>query len=188
MKFTFTEKPSQNDLMMKDFIIKHIQDALDIVNSRFVKKTVIDEVIYCNEIRSLGVASIANGNKIYISMKYTFDCKELRETCFHEVAHITDVVVYGTWGHGKNWKSIMRFFGLSDKATASIEKCAAAGIEVKARKRQKRHLVVCSECNHPYYLSGHRMKKINYYVCNRASCVGKMIKLVNTGKLVDINK
>lgn len=189
MNFKFSCEPNSNDLMMKELIINYVGDALAIIKQRTGIVVNIDEVIFCDEIRSLGLASL-NGGKhtISISMKYKADSSALRETVFHEVAHIADNVLYKKWGHGKTWKYIMKhFFNLSPMAMASIEKCAEAGIAPRKIKRHKRHLVVCSSCNHNFLLTSAKFKKLSNFVCSGVNCRGKQHKLLPTGKRVDIN-
>lgn len=189
MIFKFSCEPNSNDLKMKEIIINYVNDALLIVKEKTGKYVTIDKVVFCDEIRSLGLASRKDDKFIIsISMKYKADSSALRETVFHEVAHIADYVLFKKWGHGKTWKHIMKqWFNMSPMACASVEKCAEAGIAPRKIKRHKRHLVVCSSCNHNFLLTSVKFKKLSNFACSGVNCRGKQHKLLPTGKIVDIN-
>lgn len=49
---------------------------------------------------------------LHISSKiFKKDSPTLRETVYHEVAHLADVQLFNTWGHGEGWKLMMETLG-----------------------------------------------------------------------------
>lgn len=69
----------------------------------------------------MGVATFEfRGRKYYytitISSKiFTKDCVSLKETVYHEVAHIADWQIYRKWGHGETWTRLMYRLGVEPK-------------------------------------------------------------------------
>lgn len=109
-------------------------EALSILQKYTCKKLRIDEIILSGRLSStMGMAYIDfQGRKYYytitISSKiFTKDCVSLKETVYHEVAHIADWQIYRKKGHGDTWVRLMNRLGVEPKIFAEPHEYIEAG-------------------------------------------------------------
>ncbi len=93
-----------------------------------VPKTALCRIILSNAMRT--VAGRANGSTNMIKLNVRLlnaNPGHVVQTVGHELAHLVAIELYG-WklghGHGDNWKSIMRQFGLTPKRTHNLDTSA----------------------------------------------------------------
>jgi len=110
--------------------------------------------------------NIVFNKKVFKESKF----KDFKEVIIHEYSHMIVYVLYGkVYAHGKQWKSVMKSFGIKNpSATTSAFK--------NVKKKESDKLIKCS-CGKRYISSNRasRMKNGTKYIC--CSC-SKPLKLL----------
>lgn len=97
--------------------------------------------------------------------------EQIRETIIHETCHYLDWRMFGTWGHGRNWKYLMRLCGEKGNRCHKVD-VKSLGL---ANKRQIRIEAKCG-CRTHYITQNRatRMRNGTSYLCRHCN---KRIKL-----------
>jgi predicted SprT family Zn-dependent metalloprotease len=121
-------------ISIKGLVYIYIEQALKKLQHHTKQKLRVDDVMMSKKMTStMGEAYWEPKNRknhyiIKISSKiFTQDCKALRDTVYHEVAHIADYQIYKKWGHGKTWKRLMVRLGLEPLVLGTEEEFDDAG-------------------------------------------------------------
>lgn len=119
---------------LRNLVLKYAKEALDILQKHTSKKLRLDKIILCHRMTSaMGLANYYyKKNDVHYSIKisskiFTKDCRALKETVYHEVAHIVDRQLHGFWGHGKTWIRLMEQLGVPPAVYANQEDYENAG-------------------------------------------------------------
>ena len=126
--------PGSLKFALRPLVEAYAVEALGILQKYTCKKLRIDEIILSKRLSStMGIAKWELRGKRYryiikISSKiFTKDCKALKETVYHEVAHLADWQIYKCWGHGETWVRLMNRLGVEPKVYAEPEEYLEAG-------------------------------------------------------------
>lgn len=89
-----------------------------------------------------GVYTIRLNSKVFGETHIHTDA--FKHLVIHEFCHLLDHVVNKKWGHGRGWKSFMRFFGLkSDVYVTENEKTEVGYVRVKRSITKYEHDCKC---------------------------------------------
>ena len=128
--------------MLRPLVQRYIDEALTILRKKTRRKVRCDSLTFSPRMTStLGHATFKYDRKsadyhysIRISkVIFKGDSDVLRETVYHEVAHVADHQIYKEWGHGPTWEKLMGHLGLEPKVYAEVEDYASIGYEVPPR-------------------------------------------------------
>lgn len=126
--------PGDTRTVVRALATNYIQEALEILQRTTKKRLRFDELILSGRLSStMGLANYHMvGNRYYytitISSKiFKRDSIALKETCYHEVAHLADWQIYRKWGHGDTWCRLMRKLGLEPRVYIDPEEYVEAG-------------------------------------------------------------
>lgn len=157
---------------------RYVREALAVVNrhpgNKYGTRVEVDNVVISDRMTTaLGKAGVKRCKHDYDSFEYTIkisgkifkaDSNELRQTVFHEVAHIADHAIFGKMGHGDTWKAIMGWLGVVAEVRASEARMKAIGY-VHEKRKFAYHVVACVQCGRQYHVSPRRLKVISKYRC-----------------------
>ena len=126
--------PGDTRTVVRALATNYIQEALEILQRTTKKRLRFDELILSGRLSStMGLANYHKvGNRYYytitISSKiFKRDSMALKNTCYHEVAHLADWQIYRNWGHGDTWCRLMRRLGLEPRVHIEPEEYVEAG-------------------------------------------------------------
>lgn len=88
--------------------------------------------------------------------------QDRNQTFLHEVAHILEKAICGTFGHGQNWKRLMESMGLVPEVYQKLP-------EMQELYVRASYVYVCKKCGYVYHRS-RRIKDVENH-CHRA-CKG----------------
>lgn len=131
---------SQQDAL-KSLAWSYAKEALAILQATTKKKLRVDEILTSGRMTStLGYAQwkYLRSRRYHYTIKlstaiFKGDSQVLRDTVYHEVAHLVDYQLYKNWGHGHTWKQLMIKLGLQPNVYCESEELATIGYEIKPR-------------------------------------------------------
>lgn len=103
------------NIKLKKLIVEACKSCVDKANTEY--KIKLEYPILCFDLTSTTAGrSYSSMNTIHLNMYLLKHNTEqfLKDTLVHEVAHLVEAKVFGTMKHGKNWKSIMKVFGIKN--------------------------------------------------------------------------
>ena len=131
--------------------------------------------------RKLGHANIKT-NEVWLNANY-FDSDEnighiMNQTITHEICHIVEYKAYGTAGHGKMWKTLMRVAGKTPDRLASVI------LPEAVKKPTNKVTVACGFCQKQYTITNVHWTRIKNRTTRRSICTacnhhlsfGKLVK------------
>lgn len=171
-------------MSIQHLVDQYINEASEILKSKNLKCHVDTVILSSRMSRTLGAALFKEraGNfytySIKISSKaFTCDSKKLRNTVFHEVAHIADHQNYKKFGHGVTWKYLMNVLGYDAEIYYDAEAVEEEIGHKHETRKNKRYIFACVTCKREYQLTSQKLKKLKYYKCH---CRGE---IENTGRV-----
>lgn len=109
-------------ILVRELAKKYIQEAFEILQKTTAKRLRYDRLLLCGRMSStMGLATYNFiGNRYHYTIKisskiFRRDSVALKDTCYHEVAHLADWQIYRKWGHGDTWCRLMRRLGLEPR-------------------------------------------------------------------------
>jgi len=126
---------------MRNLIEKYAKEALEILQVTTKKKLRLDQIIMCNKLsKTMGKAAYDHMGRgkisywIKISTKiFKRDSEALRNTVYHEVAHIVDHQLNDELAHGPTWADLMIKLGLEPVINATEEEYIECGYRESAK-------------------------------------------------------
>ena len=152
--------------MLEEIVRTEVHNAVRIAREAFPKKHIPTPVIkFSNRMTKCG-GTCSFKQELY-TVKFSLPIMRdndisafASQVAYHEVAHMVDRIVYGGWGHGQSFYSIMRVnFHKTGKEGGRTHSFKTA--PTKRRKREFKY--VCERCSAEFNFTAIRHNKAQRY-------------------------
>jgi hypothetical protein len=117
-------------------IEQYAKEALSILQKSTSKRLRVDRILLSNKMKTTMGYALYEFNEKSRRYRYTIkisgvifkrDSVTLKESVYHEVAHLVDYQIYKQWGHGHTWIRLMHRLGIEPVVFATDEEYLEAG-------------------------------------------------------------